>query len=329
MCANRSLRRGFTLIEALTVVAILSLLLTMLLPSFVRIREMARRRACAANVKTLSVAMLLYSNGNNGRVPLTYLHLNGDSVNRQFDYLVMWNFQNYPNPDMAYGLLATELTNRKIYEANQVFKAFYCPSQTAQLFKYNNFINPWFPPPLGLEIQPELLHASRLRHAAAGRLEQPHTLSVNWLGEPIRPQSPATGQAGPQLFHRRGHRDRHGVHRLQPRGRREVQPQRGQRPRGLPGPTGGVNFATASGAVKWFDTINFNSTWQSWGQQTLKAINTNDWGFQRLPLGAIRTRRPGSTRKPPRRPKGTASGSTWIRRSEPPLLGRVRVAQRY
>lgn len=59
-------RRGFTLIELLVVVAILALLVSILLPSLTRARELAGDAVCLSNMHHLTLAMLMYADSYNG-----------------------------------------------------------------------------------------------------------------------------------------------------------------------------------------------------------------------------------------------------------------------
>ncbi len=58
-------RSGFTLVELLIVIAIVSMLVGMVMPSLGRARELARRAACKANLKAIGNAMYAYATQSN------------------------------------------------------------------------------------------------------------------------------------------------------------------------------------------------------------------------------------------------------------------------
>jgi prepilin-type N-terminal cleavage/methylation domain-containing protein len=69
---NRRRMGGFTLIELLVVVAIIALLISILLPSLSRAREMAKRTQCAANLRSFAQACTIYSESNQQCFPAVW-----------------------------------------------------------------------------------------------------------------------------------------------------------------------------------------------------------------------------------------------------------------
>ena len=62
-------KRGFTLVELLTVVAIIAVLAAILFPVFARARENARRASCQSNLKQIGLAAMQYASDYDGCLP--------------------------------------------------------------------------------------------------------------------------------------------------------------------------------------------------------------------------------------------------------------------
>jgi len=97
--------QGFTLIEILVVIAIIAILAAILFPVFARARENARRASCLSNIKNLGLAVMMYSQDYDERMPRTTTYgpllletgknsSNGPDASGQ--YLHLWQHVIYP-----------------------------------------------------------------------------------------------------------------------------------------------------------------------------------------------------------------------------------------
>jgi len=120
--------KGFTLIELLVVIAIIALLVSILLPSLNRAKELAKRSSCSVNQKGIINALVMYSN-ERGREQLPYVPLPPVGVAHRWNRPIgvrrtinMFEAANPPhhNVSMNYWLLVRgEFTK---------VEAFVCPS---------------------------------------------------------------------------------------------------------------------------------------------------------------------------------------------------------
>ena len=67
---SRAARAAFTLIELLVVIAIIAILASLLLPALASSKEKAKTITCVNNLKQLGVAVRMYSDGNEGMLPI-------------------------------------------------------------------------------------------------------------------------------------------------------------------------------------------------------------------------------------------------------------------
>ena len=78
---NDRTAEGFTLIELLVVIAIIALLAALLLPALKNALEAARSAKCAANLKQIQLAVILYADDKDGYPPhYDYRDKNGDGI---------------------------------------------------------------------------------------------------------------------------------------------------------------------------------------------------------------------------------------------------------
>lgn len=65
----RTTLRAFTLIELLTVIAIIGILAAIVIPTVGSVRQTAQASVCLSNVRQIALAATIYANDNRGRLP--------------------------------------------------------------------------------------------------------------------------------------------------------------------------------------------------------------------------------------------------------------------
>ncbi len=66
-----SRRKAFTLIELLVVISIIALLLSILMPSLSKAKEVARRIVCSSNQSTIAKGLFSYATGSDDKLPIS------------------------------------------------------------------------------------------------------------------------------------------------------------------------------------------------------------------------------------------------------------------
>ena len=198
-----AMRRGFTLVELLTVVGICALLLAMLMPALTRAREAGQRAQCLAVLHQVANAAALNENEHGGYLPLAGWEFDpiggendpaglGDPRATRYAYYtedgrkrplpITLAFARY----MAQGL---RLGNRDDIEADlrrdEVRRFFRCPSQQEMLsgLSQKDVVSGWTGP---VEFSSYVFN-----EAALGRREQIPDVSAPVAGHMVRIRRPA------------------------------------------------------------------------------------------------------------------------------------------
>ena len=143
---KRMMSKAFTLIELLVVIAIIALLLSIVMPALKRAKEFAKRTHCLANVKSLSLAYIMYLEDNEGKLPLGCGQV-GVSITGAWCEMVESPYHYTPN-SAPKELQFKAIRNGVLYPYLETVKVYRCPIAEKNEFRtygISTAMNyPWF-----------------------------------------------------------------------------------------------------------------------------------------------------------------------------------------
>jgi competence protein ComGC len=124
-------RRAFTVIDVLVSVAVITLLISLLIPGLSLVRETARRVVCASNVRQVGLGLAMYADDNHDLLP----EVNLVAFGLQEQYQLSMRVRIAPSQWDGLG----RLWSGEYLSSGQVF---YCPSHTGE-HPYSAYAAQW------------------------------------------------------------------------------------------------------------------------------------------------------------------------------------------
>ncbi len=115
-------RDAFTLIELLTVIAIIGILAAILIPVVGKVRDSARAASCTSNLRQIGSAVFVYAEDNEGRTP-ALRYENEDGQLQGYWTRGLWTYAGYAEESYRAGLNGFNETVLSAVET-----VFHCPS---------------------------------------------------------------------------------------------------------------------------------------------------------------------------------------------------------
>lgn len=218
--------KGFTLIELLVVIAIIALLISILLPSLSRARELSKRLVCGSNLKGIGLTCKIYANDNTDKWPTPAFSQSALDAGRFINYLAPTNGNTDPRNPVNVGYNrqfqghsdwkgtsgSTQVTTTRAFwlvirSGETTVKQFICPSSTKDpddteeidfyydFARYDNVSYGYLVPFGPLDTRPSESRDARLGMAADGTpfYSQPPG-NFTWIppgtNKPVEPTNP-------------------------------------------------------------------------------------------------------------------------------------------
>jgi len=138
---RRDHARGFSLLDVLVTMAVISVLMALLMPSLAKVNETARKVVCQSNIRQIGLGVLMYADDWNGQLPPSVYLAHGPSRGaarpQEMVTLRVPAIENLNTPWDGLGILFTA-------GYLPAPKVFYCPSHTGDN-PYTRYAMQWSP----------------------------------------------------------------------------------------------------------------------------------------------------------------------------------------
>lgn len=138
---HRNTARGFSLLDVLVTMAVISVLMALLVPSLAKVNETARRVVCQSNVRQIGLGVLMYADDWQGQLPPSiYLASGAARGAHRPQEMVTLRVPEADDPSAPWDGLGILFTAGYLPAP----KVFYCPSHTGEN-PYSRYAMLWSP----------------------------------------------------------------------------------------------------------------------------------------------------------------------------------------